>query len=105
MLYGLALAGWMAVQNIKANVGFSSAGTSSFYGSLALVDVSQALAVDESEDGAESQSQRTDRLNRNLLIAAISILTFFVLFRLVLVWQISRNRKKNSQNNLLEGEA
>ena len=62
------------------------------------------FADDQGED-AETHSERSTRINRNLLVSTIAILTLFVLFRLLLVWQISRNRKKMAQNNLLEGEA
>ena len=54
-------------------------------------------------ENTESRSQRATRINRNLLVATAAILTVFVIFRLLLHWQISRERKKMSQA-LLEGE-
>lgn len=65
----------------------------------------EAQIADDQNEDAESHSERSARINHKLLVGTAAILTLFVVFRLLLVWQISRNRKKMAQNNLLEGEA
>lgn len=63
------------------------------------------LAVEPREDAvaapdeallaaAESRSRQAIRFNRNLLIGTISVLSFFIVCRLVLLWQIARHRKR-----------
>lgn len=63
-----------------------------------------AQTVESQSDETGSRSQQSAQLNRNLLTGAVTILTLFVLFRLLLVWQIARNRKKRAQD-ILKGEA
>lgn len=64
----------------------------------------EAKAIENQSEEIGSRSDQSARLNRNLLTGAITILTLFVAFRLLLVWQIARNRKKLAQD-ILEGEA
>lgn len=63
-----------------------------------------APAIENQSDETVSRSDQSARINRNILTGAITILTLFVAFRLLLVWQIARNRKKLAQA-ILEGEA
>jgi len=105
----LALAGWISTTHVGAAAVFSKAQPSHsqltpLLGQATSLQAEAQIADDQSEN-AESHSERSARINRNLLVGTITVLTLFVLFRLLLVWQISRNRKKMAQNNLLEGEA
>jgi preprotein translocase subunit SecG len=74
---------------------------------LALVAMATPLESEASaaDSQSESRSQRAARMNSNLLTGTIVVLALFVVLRLMLVWQISRKRKKLAQNNILEGEA
>ncbi|MCX6895976.1 MAG: hypothetical protein NTZ16_10865 [Verrucomicrobia bacterium] len=105
----LALAGWLSATHTGVAAASPEAQPnhlqlSPLLGLATSLQAETQIADDQSE-GAESHSERSARINRNLLVGTIVILTLFVLFRLLLVWQISRNRKKMAQNNLLEGEA
>lgn len=64
----------------------------------------EAQAIGNQSDETGSRSEQSARLNRNLLTGAVTILTLFVAFRLLLVWQIARNRKKLAIG-MLEGES
>ena len=66
---------------------------------------SEPADVDRQFDEPESHSQHAARVNRNLMTATVSILALFVLCRIILLWQISRNRKKQARENLLETKA
>ena len=61
--------------------------------------------ADPQLDEPESRSQHAARVNRNLMVATSSILSLFVLCRIVLLWQIARHRKKLARENLLETKA
>ena len=61
--------------------------------------------VDREFPDTESRSQHAARVNRNLKIATGCTLTLFVLCRILLLWQISRRRKKQARENLLETKA
>lgn len=66
---------------------------------------SEPADVDRQFDEPESHAQHAARINRNLMIATVSILALFVLCRIFLLWQISRARKKQARENLLETKA
>jgi hypothetical protein len=66
---------------------------------------SEPADVDRQFDEPESHAQHAARINRNLMTATVIILALFVLCRIVLLWQISRARKKQARENLLETKA
>ena len=74
--------------------------------SLATVEIeTEPTDVDREFPATESRSQHAARVNRNLKIATGCTLTLFVLCRILLLWQISRRRKKQARENLLETKA
>ena len=71
---------------------------------FAAVSESEPADVDRTFE-TESKSTHVGRINRNLMVATVVILTTFILLRIALLWQISNSRKKIAQENILQPKA
>ncbi len=58
--------------------------------------------VDREFGETESKSHHAQRMNRDLIVIAVLILTTMVIFRIVLLWKIAQDRKRLAKENILE---
>jgi hypothetical protein len=55
----------------------------------------RAAELDDNQfNESETVAEHASRINRNIVVVAGSILTFFIVCRLVLEWQVTNNRRK-----------
>lgn len=62
----------------------------------------EAAVLNDGGQRDETRAQRATRINRSIFIVAGSVLGFFVLCRLWLLWQIAQYRKGIARGNSIE---